>query len=390
MAKKMALFLMLMFGLMAITTLAVAEATEALNKAAELLEPMALGEVFSDMSAEQINKVVAPIAKHYDFIGRISTSGRYGYILGVAKAKTPRLSGIVAPVNGYTDEIEPATPFVISSKDKKVSFPDARLVVGDTNAMKYLYIDVAQTGSALRLSLYELFRDIHRDVASRVRLKDMALRGVSPLSPLGQKYAAVVFYDGPDVRTISNAFRIEHFLLSNSDIARFRADVKAKRTYDEHININFSTTGETIKDEDGRFLPAYMSKSRPATLLKMAEEKCRYVPMPTTPKFPLVLATMELFDHTGGLRATQKIDDEEQLKSLNTCLRGSKGTDAGKCPFNAKLTLTYGDGTELVMYKACDECDLILMGSGSFRKMGGKNNVTFWKLFNEIYAQLPV
>ncbi len=115
----------------------------------------------------------------------------------------------------------------------------------------------------------------------------------------------------------------------------------------------------------------------PQTVLDLAAEKCGYqFAAPRDIRSDIVEARLDC-DWLEEPRYVQS----EDLEQLQTILRNAEFGFAGKCGYNARLTIRMADGSDMVLFKGTDSCDTLVFGSYGGYFIGDAENLQFWTLF---------
>lgn len=364
---------MLMLALLLVPATACAEPADICRA----IEPAALDERFVDMDPAMIERAAAPIWDAFDFVGRVSEGGNFGYIVGKAREENPlkglSSAGVGEEVGEVTKEY---TIFYPRDDETQILYRfDCDDVYTVSSLDRHDMVFIVPSGYACA-DLYFLFFDYldHPDTFEAV-----TDQGVSLMEPRKHPYASVYMYteDGP---------KSKYFLLDEQQVKGFKNDKRLATEKEGGFGITFVSMGK-----DGKL--GY-DRSVPVSLLRLAEQKCGYrLPTQREKRDKIVSAHLaaKLREYDFGrlhTYAEQTVTDPDKLATLQKLFQSAKYDDGGKCPYIGILTLTFEDGCTEQMYKAIDSCDGVIVGSHTFISLDNKGNARFWKIFDEVNAAI--
>lgn len=344
---------------------------------AERAEPMELIEAqlpwyeFAPMPEAELSEDVGAlgdIADAYEFTGRTSSDGTYGYILGVLTAETSPLKGMQRQLYyppeggqlqglwpedielGWSDLPTPAYTYEGVQLIFDAGAPDRIVVVPE----KYVKFDY-----------YALYNAaVSRNTAY---LEDATVRGVYMCAPPAPYLLVRQFVNG--VR------REEYIRLTEDDV---RNAMLSSSLYAPDVIGDYALT---LFEQEGFKLGDQKDVGVTAPLFDLAAAKCGF--SIASPKDIGEIVSASIAVTAYGETDTQTVNNPKELAQLKKILKNAKYSGTYKCPYTGVLTLTMADGREMVVQKATDSCDTLIFGSAAGYQIGKKANTQFWEIFSK-------
>jgi hypothetical protein len=344
---------------------------------AEQAEPMGLIErqlswyEFAPMPEAELSEAVGAlgdIAGAYDFTGRTSSDGAYGYILGVLTAETSPLKGMQwqlynPPEGGQLQGLWPGdielgwsdlpTPAYTYKGVSLIFDPDApdRIVVVPEKYVEFDY--------------YALYNAVV--YRKNAYLGDATSRGVSMCAPPAPYLLVRQFVNGEQ--------REEYIRLTEDDV---RNAMLSSSLYTPDVIGDYALT---LFTQDGLELGDQKDVGVAAPLFDLAAKKCGFYVASPKDIGEIVSASIAVTAY--GETNTQTVNDPKKLAQLEKILKNAKYSGTYSCPYTGVLTLTMADGQAVVIQKATDSCDTLIFGSAAGYQIGRKANTQFWEIFSK-------
>lgn len=310
---------------------------------------------FGPMGEPALNEAIAKLgafADDYDFIGRVSLDGQYGYIAGVLKpGRNPAAEG-----RGVAGRLSDGA-YIFYNADS----PSALIVIPSAYAR--------EKGFGLEYGeLYGYVTGGNSDY-----LKDATRRGVTVCAPPVPYLRVYILENGQH--------RYEYIRLTEEDLKKATSDKYMFKSETIGSAMSLVTSEAEAEYGDGAW-------DIPASLYLMAVERCGFTVASPRDIGTIVQATMTFTTRQGEAR-TQVVTEKAALKKLASILKHAKKTDLSNCPFTAVLTMVMKDGRVVTVQKATDSCGALVFGSAMCYEISDKANGQFWKIFSEIRKESP-
>lgn len=327
---------------------------------------------FTPMPEEELSdtvKALGDIADAYEFTGRTSSDGTYGYILGVLTAETSPIAGLQKnyyhtpdgeQLHGLWPEDmclwepnvpEPTYTYKGVSLIFDLDTPDTIIIVSE----KYVEFDYHALYNAV----------VHGNTAY---LEDATARGVFMCAPPVPCLLVRQFVNGDQ--------REEYIRLTEEDVQNA---MLSSYLYTPDMIGDYALT---LFTQEGLELGDQKDMGVTAPLFDLAAEKCGFYIASPEDIGEIVSASIAVT--ANGETHMQTVDDPKQLSQLAKILKNAKYTGLYGCPYTGVLTLSMSDGSEVVIHKATDSCDTLVFGSAAGYEIGRKENTLFWEIFSDV------